>query len=130
MIKLIWDKKNIYAIEPADVTALQNGFYGRQETEKRVLSIEEALYLMDIRNGRCFDEAGNEYKFNDIAERYLKRKKLLARYLTYKDWRDKGLPHLQGLERQGVNSPLCRRSKRRVRKKHNEKIQKRRIKDR
>lgn len=91
MIKLIWDKKNIYAIEPADVTALQNGFYGRQETEKRVLSIEEALYLLDIRNSRCFDEAGNEYKFNDIAEKYLKKKKLLARYLTYKDWRDKGL---------------------------------------
>jgi tRNA-intron endonuclease len=46
---------------------------------------------MDIRNGRCFDPAGNEFTFNDVASLFLKNKKLLARYLTYKDYRDKGL---------------------------------------
>lgn len=91
MIRLRWNRKKIYATEPADVTALQNGFYGTQEIEKRLLTIEEALYIMDIRNGKIFDEAGNEYRFNDVAERYIKKKKLLARYLAYKDWRDKGL---------------------------------------
>ncbi|MEM3625010.1 MAG: tRNA-intron lyase [Candidatus Bilamarchaeaceae archaeon] len=91
MIKLHWDKKKIWASDPADITSLQNGFYGYQEIDKRILSIEEALYIMDIRNGRCFDLSDKEHSFSELALAYLKNKKLLARYLTYKDWRDKGL---------------------------------------
>ncbi|NYZ77515.1 tRNA-intron lyase [Candidatus Micrarchaeota archaeon] len=93
MIKLELDrkKKGIWVREPADVTSLQNGFYGSMEHGNILLTPEEVLYVMDIRNGRCFDEAGNTYTFNDTALFFLKNKKLLARYLTYKDWRDKGL---------------------------------------
>lgn len=91
MIRLQLSKKKIFATDPADVTSLQNGFYGYQEVDKRVLSIEEALYVMDIRNGRCFDDDGKERSFSDLASLFIKNKKLLARYLTYKDWRDKGL---------------------------------------
>ncbi len=93
MIRLELNRKTkeVFAVEAADVTSMQNGFYGVQSLDRRLLAPEEVLYIMDIRNGRCTDEAGNQYSFNEIASLYLKNRKLLARYLTYKDWRDKGL---------------------------------------
>ncbi len=93
MIKLELDRKkrSLSVKEPSDVSSLQNGFYGQMKKGIIYLAPEEALYIMDIRNGRCFDEAGNEYSFNSVASLFLKIKKLLARYLTYKDYRDKGL---------------------------------------
>jgi hypothetical protein len=93
MIRLELDRKKstIQVKEPADVSSLQKGFYGQMKKGIIRLSPEEALYIMDIRNGRCYDEAGNTYSFNQTAFLFLKGKKLLARYLTYKDWRDKGL---------------------------------------
>ncbi len=92
-ITLYLDRKNneIAVKEPADVSSLQNGFYGQMEKGIIYLEPEEALYMMDIRNAKCIDEAQNTYTFNDVASRFLKRKKLLARYLTFKDWRDRGL---------------------------------------
>jgi tRNA-intron endonuclease len=92
MIKLELDRKRQLVIvkEPADVTSLHNGFYGHMKKGMLFLSPEEALYIMDIRNGRCYDEAGNSYNFNDLCI-VLSKEKLLAKYLTYKDWRDKGL---------------------------------------
>ena len=93
MIRLELNRKTkeVFVVEPADVTSMQNGFYGVQKLDRRLLSPEEVLYIMDIRNGKCTDEAGNPYSFNEVASLYLKNRKLLARYLTYKDWRDKGL---------------------------------------
>ncbi|MEM3075901.1 MAG: tRNA-intron lyase, partial [Candidatus Bilamarchaeaceae archaeon] len=84
-------KDEVWVREPADVTSLQNGFYGTMKRGEILLAPEEVLYVMDIRNGKCYDEVGNIYTFNEVAERYIKNKKFLARYLTYKDWRDKGL---------------------------------------
>src|SRR3990167_267050 len=93
MIKLELDRKTkeIFVKEPSEVTSLQNGFYGTMERGIISLKPEEAMYVMDIRNGKAYDEAGNTYTFNDIASFFLDKPKLLARYLTYKDWRDKGL---------------------------------------
>ncbi|MFH1394007.1 MAG: tRNA-intron lyase [Candidatus Micrarchaeota archaeon] len=93
MIKLGLDRKkrDVSVKEPADVTSLQNGFYGQMKKGIIFLSPEEALYVMDIRNGKCYDKAGNSYSFNDLALIFSRNRKLLARYLTYKDWRDKGL---------------------------------------
>ncbi|MBN1169736.1 tRNA-intron lyase [Candidatus Micrarchaeota archaeon] len=91
MIKLELDRKTIFVKEPSDVSSLQNGFYGSMNKGIITLTPEEALYIMDIRNGRCFDKSGNHYTFNQVASLFLKNKKLLAKYLTYKDWRDKGL---------------------------------------
>jgi tRNA-intron lyase len=93
MIRLELDRKKrtLSVKEPPDVSSLQNGFYGQMERGIISLSPEEALYIMDIRNGRCYDGAGNEFTFNDVASLFLKNRKLLARYLTYKDYRDKGL---------------------------------------
>lgn len=84
-------KRDVLVKEPSHVTSLQNGFYGQMKKGIIHLAPEEVLYVMDIRNGKCYDAAGNLYTFNDLASIYLKNKKLLARYLTYKDWRDKGL---------------------------------------
>jgi tRNA-intron endonuclease len=91
MIKLELDRKAIVVKEASAVTSLQNGFYGQMKKGIITLAPEEALYIMDIRNGRCYDKAGNNYSFNEVASFFLKNKKLLAKYLTYKDWRDKGL---------------------------------------
>ena len=84
-------KRQLFVKEPSDVSSLQNGFYGIMKKGIIHLSPVEALYIMDIRNGHCYDDAGNEFHFNEVASLFLKNKKLLARYLTYKDWRDKGL---------------------------------------
>lgn len=93
MIKLELDRKkrDVSVREPADVTSLQNGFYGQLKKGVVHLAPEEALYVMDIRNGKCYDASGNPYSFNDLASFFMRDRKLLARYLTYKDWRDKGL---------------------------------------
>jgi tRNA-intron lyase len=93
MIKLELDRKkhSLCVKEAPDVSSLANGFYGQMKRGVINLSIEEALYIMDIRNGRCYDAAGNEFSFNEVASLFLRNKKLLARYLTYKDYRDKGL---------------------------------------
>jgi tRNA-intron lyase len=67
---------------------------------------EEALYLMDIRNGRCLDSSLNEYRFNDVAREF-EDKRQMARYFTYKDWRDRGLiarPVSEICERYGRNN--------------------------
>lgn len=99
MIRLELDRKkrSLAVKEPSDVSSLQNGFYGQMRRGVIHLSPEEALYVMDIRNGRCYDPAGNEYRFNEVASMFLRNRKLLARYLTYKDYRDKGLV-LRGLD--------------------------------
>jgi tRNA-intron endonuclease len=93
MIRLELDRKkrSLVVKEPSDVSSLQNGFYGQMKKGVIYLTPEEAMYVMDIRNGRCYDDAGNEHRFNEVASLFLKNKKLLARYLTYKDYRDKGL---------------------------------------
>jgi tRNA-intron endonuclease len=103
MIRLELDRKkrSLCVKEPSDVSSLQNGFYGQMKRGIIYLSPEEALYVMDIRNGRCYDGAGNEYRFNEVASLFLRNRKLLARYLTYKDYRDKGLILRNAAEAEG-----------------------------
>ncbi|MFA4983263.1 MAG: tRNA-intron lyase [Candidatus Micrarchaeia archaeon] len=83
-------KKGLSVSEPESVSSLVNGYYGNMKKGVIHLFPEEALYLMDIRNARCHDSSLNEYKFNHIAAKF-PRKKEMARYFTYKDWRDRGL---------------------------------------
>ncbi len=91
-VQLNYDKrkKAITVSQPESVSSLARGYYGTMHKGVITLFPEEALYLVDIRNARCHDEAGNEYKFNDLTQTYKSRKKM-ARYFTYKDWRDRGL---------------------------------------
>lgn len=83
-------KRTITVSEPESVSSLVNGFYGKMKKGVISLTPEEALYLLDIRNAKCYDKSGNMYKFNDIA-RLFKTRKQMAKYFTYKDWRDRGL---------------------------------------
>jgi tRNA-intron endonuclease len=90
-MQLIWDGGGVRAEEASAVTALIRGCYGENEKGVVHLGAEEALYLMDVRGAECADSSGKEMGFNELASKFGKRKKLLARYLTYKDWRDRGL---------------------------------------
>ena len=82
--------REIIANEPESVSSLQSGYYGVMRKGVIYLTIEEALYLIDIRNATCNNENGKEMKFNDLAEVFY-IPKLMARYFTYRDWRDRGL---------------------------------------
>ncbi len=89
-MKLSWDGKNIVAGDAQTITALVKGQYGEKKGGKIVLEPEEALYLIDVRGAECTDSEGEILGFNKLAGQF-SGKKLLARYLTYKDWRDRGL---------------------------------------
>lgn len=93
MIEIIFDRENnrFLVNRAEDVTSLVSGCYGYVEHGEVVLAPEEVLYLMDIRNAVCYDKAKNRYSFNEVAGRLRERKDVLARYFTYKDWRDRGL---------------------------------------
>ncbi len=69
---------------------LKNGFYGTIDKGELKLSVEEALYLIDMRNAVCTQE-NREITFNELASRFWSSPKFMARYFTYKDWRDRGL---------------------------------------
>ncbi|MCX8174684.1 MAG: tRNA-intron lyase [Candidatus Micrarchaeota archaeon] len=83
-------KKSITVSEPESISSLVNGHYGYMKKGIIHLFPEEALYLVDIRNAQCTDAALNTYRFNAIAALF-PHKKQMARYFTYKDWRDRGL---------------------------------------
>lgn len=83
-------KKQLSVHEPESVSSLLNGHYGHMIKGAIHLFAEEALYLIDIRNARCHDSSLNEYRFNQVAALFA-QKKQMARYFTYKDWRDRGL---------------------------------------
>lgn len=82
--------KCIKVSQAESVSSLVRGYYGTMHKGVITLFPEEALYLMDIRNARCLDESQNELRFNDIAALFPEEKQM-ARYFTYKDWRDRGL---------------------------------------
>ncbi|MFH1307017.1 MAG: tRNA-intron lyase [Candidatus Micrarchaeota archaeon] len=89
-IELDRKKKCVYAKEPSSISSLVAGCYGKMHKGAVELTSEEALYLLDIRNAKCADEAGNLYKFNDLAGIF-GQKRQMARYFTYGAWRDRGL---------------------------------------
>jgi len=93
MIEIEYNKKNgeFLVREPSAVTALLKGFFGVNRKGVVVLDPFETMYILEIRNGEVRDKNGNLYTFNDVASIISSDKKSFAKYLTYKDWRDKGL---------------------------------------
>lgn len=91
-VELIWDEKrrSAKAVQPESVSSLSSGCYGVMNKGEITLFPVETMYLMDIRNAKCTDAANNTYTFNDVAGTF-DGKKLVARYITFKDWRDRGL---------------------------------------
>lgn len=69
---------------------LEKGFYGTKSGKSLRITLEEAMYLMDVRNARCFSNS-KEISFHTLSGKFEKTPKLLARYFAYKDWRDRGL---------------------------------------
>ena len=81
---------SISATDASTVDILRRGFYGARVEGKLHLSVEEALYLIDMRNATCSSN-GVRIGFNELAARFSQSPKFMARYFTYKDWRDRGL---------------------------------------
>ncbi len=93
MLSLSFDgaKKAVYSTDQSTIDSLKNGEFGQMKDGKLVLTPEEALYLLDVRNAECFDQKGNRVTFNEYASSFASSRKFMARYFTYKDWRDRGL---------------------------------------
>ncbi len=84
--------KSAYAVDQSTKDILKGSFFGSKEKDKLVLTPEEALYLIDVRHAKCTDpESEKDLSFNDVAAEFSTGKKFMARYFTYKDWRDRGL---------------------------------------
>ncbi len=91
MLELSYKSKtSIYAKDQSTKDILQRGFFGNASGSRLKLSVIEALYLMDVRNARCSGKT-TEISFSNLASRFSKPRRFMARYLTYKDWRDRGL---------------------------------------
>ncbi len=85
-------ENTIYSEDQSTIDILKNGNFGEIKHNRIYLSIEEALYILDVRNAECADDqTGHRIGFNDLAQKFIGYSKLIARYFTYKDWRDRGL---------------------------------------
>ncbi len=83
-------KSEIAAADASTEGILNRGYYGMKNGAKLELSIEEALYLMDMRSAAC-RRGDKEIGFEELASNFSNSDKFMARYFTYKDWRDRGL---------------------------------------
>ena len=91
---IIYDykSKSLFVQDQSTIDILKNGNFGVYKDGMLMLSKEEALYLMDVRKAVCNSVGdGRVMSFNDIASEFMKSRKLMARYFTFKDWRDRGL---------------------------------------
>ncbi len=92
MIKFDPKTKGIYAADQSTKDVLAGGSFGSEKDGKLYLEPEEGLYLMDVRNAVCASaKDGAPLTFNTIAQEFSSGRKFMARYFTYKDWRDRGL---------------------------------------
>ncbi|MDE1851488.1 MAG: tRNA-intron lyase [Candidatus Micrarchaeota archaeon] len=91
MLQIDFASKNrITAVDQSTKDILGKGFFGDDEGKSLRLSPEEALYLMDVRNAECTHN-GRSMPFDELASGFSKSGKFMAKYLTYRDWRDRGL---------------------------------------
>ena len=92
-LELIYDKakKAAYVEDQSTLDILRKGHFGEVSKGKMSLVPEESLFLLDVRKANCTSNDGTPLKFNDVAKDFSKAGKFMARYFTYKDWRDRGL---------------------------------------
>ncbi len=90
MLELELVNKEVVATDQSTIDILKKGSFGKRSNGTMRLEPEEALYLLDVRNASCIMD-GKRLHYNDVAERLGVKGKAMARYLTYKDWRDRGL---------------------------------------
>ncbi len=82
--------KTIRVIDPSTKDILKRGNFGTERDSALILSLEEALYLIDVRNAEC-TQGSKQVTLNELARLFIDRKKFMTRYFAYKDWRDRGL---------------------------------------
>ncbi|HIH20115.1 TPA: tRNA-intron lyase [Candidatus Micrarchaeota archaeon] len=90
-IEVVGEK--VIATDAASVESLNKGSFGlpvEGKKDKLWLLPEEALYLADVR-GAEITRNSTRIDFNQLAFPYREGPKFLARYFTYRDWRDRGL---------------------------------------
>ena len=91
MERIFLEQGNLVVKDRDAIQLLKEKHYGELKNGKLFLQPEEALYLMEIRNWRCFSGV-EELEFSKLSSLFLKsNRKLFVRYNTYRDWRDRGL---------------------------------------
>ncbi|MGC9058048.1 MAG: tRNA-intron lyase [Candidatus Micrarchaeia archaeon] len=90
-IEFFEEDRKLVVGDPSSVSTLRKAYYGESEGAAVFLSPEDAMYMLDVRNGRCLDEFGREMRFNELASHYSDVPRLMTRYYAFKDWRDRGL---------------------------------------
>lgn len=102
------NSQRIFSNDQSTIDILRGGNFGELQKGVLNLTIEEALYLMDVRKTVCKSNSKDQMTFNELAGNFTKNRKLMARYFTYKDWRDRGLiiksPDLE--RKDGMRLPL------------------------
>ncbi len=94
---------------PADQSTkdiLKKGHFGIEEQGELKLYPEEVMYLADVRSAEC-KEGQKTLHFNDITTRFSFVANLVPRYLTYRDWRDRGLiaKYPDSVKKEGGKTP-------------------------
>jgi tRNA-intron endonuclease len=111
-LELIFDRKSksISNEDPSTKDILRTSSFGNVEKGKLILRPEEALYVMDVRKAACKDTDGKAVRFNELSE-LLGARKAMARYFTYKDWRDRGLVvrYVEDKRAHGTKPPQTKR---------------------
>lgn len=92
-LQIYFDKKSkiAYATDQSTKDVLRKSYFGSLNGDRLELSPEEVLYLMDVRRASCISPNDTQLSFNDVAIEFSTNSKFIARYVTYKDWRDRGL---------------------------------------
>lgn len=92
MIEITATRSRFIVEDQSSIDILKKGYIGTEHTGKkgRLLTVYEALYLIEMRNARCLAN-GKEVSFGRLAKKYTTSKKFMAKYLTYRDWRERGL---------------------------------------
>ena len=94
MLSILFDEKTgqFSVSDQSTQSILRNGHMGEKAHETLVLGTEEGMYAIDARGAECLSlQTRKGLSFNDIAKRLAGRHKLIAKYYTYRDWRERGL---------------------------------------
>ena len=90
MIELQYDPEiGIWCENEEGLEKLRKNFFGTEKESKIFLDIEEALYVLDLLNGKIIFN-GEELGFNELASKF-PEKRLIIKYNSFRDWRDRGL---------------------------------------
>lgn len=113
MLQIVYSGKRFIVKDYSSVDTLSSGYIGsKTKGHSLELTPQEALYLIDVRNAECTSN-GKQISFNGLASKFWKSRKFMAKYFTYKDWRDRGLiaePYEEKTEAAGVQTKEYPRS--------------------